>query len=317
MDNFFNQNPQEQDKKGQYSLEKPRYAPLKAGLIGFLVMFLTFNIVGAILEVLIFGFKSHDLGSTPARMLQISNELWFFLLPGLAFSLFVYQDVTKVIRLNRVKLWELAAFSVGLFVLIPALGYLTVLQNFLITILQDKFHWIKATVNYAVSLDKVMQDAYGSLLHPNNILDQILIVAVVAVTPAVCEEVFFRGFLQRSFELRYNKVIGAILAAVFFAFMHMNPFGTVALFILGFYFGYAVYKTDSILVGMLLHFLNNLLSTLVTFFQPGSDVNSSFSSVSWNEFLSALQLTFLLGLFFAFILVLINARYKSRRLPFF
>lgn len=311
MDEFFNQDQQNQRPIMHYSLENPRYAPLKAGLLGFLIMFLAFSIIGALLEGIIFGFKAHDYGSTQFRLFQISNEIWFFLFTGLAFSYYVYSDVTKVIRLHKIKLWELFSFAAGLAVLLPFLNFLTVVQNYGFTILQDRFAWFKTGLDYAISLDKLMQDSYSALLRPNNVLDQILIVIVVAITPAVCEEIFFRGFLQRSFELRYTKRMGAVLAAVLFAFMHMNPFGTVALFALGLYFGYAVYKTDSIFVAMLLHFLNNLFSTIMSFLQHGNDADETFTKVSPVEFKQALFYILVLGVLFILIQFRINLTYKK------
>ncbi|MCB9248002.1 MAG: CPBP family intramembrane metalloprotease [Ignavibacteriales bacterium] len=46
---------------------------------------------------------------------------------------------------------------------------------------------------------------------------------------------------------------------------HFNPYGLIPLILLGMYFGFAVYKSDSIIVAMILHFLNNFISIVAYF----------------------------------------------------
>jgi hypothetical protein len=70
----------------------------------------------------------------------------------------------------------------------------------------------------------------------------IWLVAVVCVTPAICEEVFFRGFVQRTFE-RTMGWKSVILIGVLFGLFHFQPLGLVTLATLGILFGYFFYRS--------------------------------------------------------------------------
>jgi len=82
------------------------------------------------------------------------------------------------------------------------------------------------------------------------------VVLLVAVGPALCEEMFFRGFIQSGF--RRLGMWPAIVATGFlFGLMHSSIYRLMPTFFLGVMFGYAVWRTRSVLVGILCHALNN------------------------------------------------------------
>lgn len=113
----------------------------------------------------------------------------------------------------------------------------------------------------------------------------ILNLLIVACMPAICEEIFFRGFLLSSFKNNKKNYTGAIiLSGVLFGFMHMDFIRIIPTGILGISFAYAVCKTNSIFISMLMHFLNNGLSVAVSHFlsniehvETSTNVSSSLS----------------------------------------
>jgi len=103
------------------------------------------------------------------------------------------------------------------------------------------------------------------------------LVFVVALTPAICEEVFFRGVVQRSFE----RIMGwksVIVIGFAFGLFHMQPLGLVTLSILGMLFGYFFFRSRSLLPSMAAHAANNLLAITLMYLAPtieGIDLASS------------------------------------------
>ena len=98
----------------------------------------------------------------------------------------------------------------------------------------------------------------------------IWLIIVVCITPALCEETFFRGVVQRTFE----RTIGwksVILVGVLFGFFHMNPLGLITLAILGMLLGYFYYRSRSLVPSMAAHFTNNFIAILVLYKNPGGD----------------------------------------------
>lgn len=83
---------------------------------------------------------------------------------------------------------------------------------------------------------------------------------VMAVTPAICEELVFRGVLLQSLATRFPAWGSIAASAVVFAAFHLSS-ETVIRFLptlwLGLLFGYAVWRTRSIAAGMIMHLINN------------------------------------------------------------
>lgn len=92
------------------------------------------------------------------------------------------------------------------------------------------------------------------------------VVLAVAVTPAICEETLFRGYVQRTFE----RTIGwksILLTGVIFGLYHMQPLGLFSLSIFGFLIGYLYFRSRSILPAMAAHFTNNFIAVAMLFLQ--------------------------------------------------
>lgn len=90
-----------------------------------------------------------------------------------------------------------------------------------------------------------------------------LSIAILAVGIApVVEEMFFRGLIQHTLELRLGTAWGIGLAAGMFAAVHLLPWVLPLHFFLGAAFGFVVYATRSLWAGVLLHALNNAVAML-------------------------------------------------------
>ena len=94
--------------------------------------------------------------------------------------------------------------------------------------------------------------------------DTWVTVAVFAVSPAVCEELLFRGALLAAFRTRLAAPAAVLLAALLFAAFHQPAFRMAPTFVLGLLFGYAVWRSGSLAAGVLCHLLNNALVVLVS-----------------------------------------------------
>ena len=92
----------------------------------------------------------------------------------------------------------------------------------------------------------------------------LLYTFLVALVPAVCEEIMFRGLLLNGLA-RCGKHLAIILSALIFTLMHGSPDQTVHQFILGIVFGYIVYFTGNLYLTIIIHFTNNFAVLVVNF----------------------------------------------------
>jgi CAAX protease family protein len=274
MDDFNSQkNPlndepgekQEQDNHLKNNEIKPVISPIAAAFIGLIGGFILYQGVGGILTILIFGVDINQAPVNSVRLMTMAGQILFILLPALLFSKWIYIDVSTIIR-TRIPSWkEFALFGIGIIILTPLLQYFITIQNYLIDMWAVNSSFINSIKSALDSLDDLVEKTYSNLLTAKNVYEAILVIAVVAVVPALCEETMFRGFIQRSFELKIKPVWAALITAIFFGIYHFNPYGMIPLIILGFYFGFASYMSNSLLIPMSLHFTNNFIAIMVYF----------------------------------------------------
>lgn len=90
----------------------------------------------------------------------------------------------------------------------------------------------------------------------------IPLVLMIGVTPSICEEILFRGFLQPRLTRLMPPFLGVFLASVAFAAMHMDPVHVLGVVPLGLWLGFLSYRSGSLFPAMLGHLVNNVLSVI-------------------------------------------------------
>lgn len=85
----------------------------------------------------------------------------------------------------------------------------------------------------------------------------------IAVLPAIFEELMTRGIILGEL-LPYGKGFAIITSGLLFGLMHMNPVQLPFAFIAGTAMAYAVVYCGTLRVSIVVHFVNNLLSVVLT-----------------------------------------------------
>lgn len=98
---------------------------------------------------------------------------------------------------------------------------------------------------------------------PRNAGGVLLFFLSTAVVPALVEEMALRGVVMQPLR-RYGDWYAIICSAVIFGLMHCNLVQIPFAFIAGIVIGYAVVVTESVWTGVLIHFMNNAFSVLVS-----------------------------------------------------
>ena len=79
---------------------------------------------------------------------------------------------------------------------------------------------------------------------------------VMAITPAICEELLFRGLILSGLR-RCGSWPAIVISSLLFALAHASIYRLLPTFCLGLLLGYVVLRTGSIACSMLVHALNN------------------------------------------------------------
>ncbi len=200
-------------------------------------------------------FLLADASSRPVILVvQAITQLLSFLVPVVLMTLIYYRGSQKeYYRLNfSGRSWYYAAAAaIIMLLLVPAIDWLTAWNDgWNLGRVGDALRTVQNATE-AIVKDMMATDTVAGLL--GNLL-------VVALIPAVCEEVFFRAGFQNLFQKWFkNPHVAIWLTALIFSLAHGEVFSFMPRFVMGAFLGYLYVYSGSILPNMVAHFINNAL----------------------------------------------------------
>ncbi|MGI8952026.1 MAG: CPBP family intramembrane glutamic endopeptidase [Chitinophagaceae bacterium] len=124
--------------------------------------------------------------------------------------------------------------------------------------------WIPLPKNVAAYF-KNLEDQYNkdvmTITHMTTAVDYLISLIVIALLPAMFEEMFFRGALQQvMIGFTKNVFIGILITSIFFSAIHLSYYGFLPRLFLGIVLGYIFYYGKNIWLNILMHFFNNAIA---------------------------------------------------------
>ena len=120
---------------------------------------------------------------------------------------------------------------------------------------------------YIIQSDRELDQTTKKFLKMSNYSDLLFNILLIAIIPAIGEELVFRGYLQKKISKRLSNIhISIFITAVIFSAIHFHFQAFIARFILGLVLGYLFVWSKSIWLPILAHFINNFQALLVSFF---------------------------------------------------
>lgn len=249
--------------------------PLLSLLIMLLNVFLGFVVVGPMLGL---GVASFFYEGNLLNDIQNPNNQ-----PGIAMALLITQSVASfiglilfpTIHIVAIERKRISAFfppqHKPLFVLflIMAVGltFLIAISPLVEWNMNLKFPeflkgfetWARDAEDKTARLTEIMTN-FGS------VSDLAIGLIVIALLPAIGEELVFRGMFQNEFYRGTGNIHLSIWAsAIIFSAIHFQFYGFVPRLLLGALFGYLYYWSGTLLVPMFAHFFNNAFGVIMIY----------------------------------------------------
>lgn len=136
--------------------------------------------------------------------------------------------------------------------------------------------WAREAEDRTAKLTEIMT-SFGS------ITDLLIGIIVIALLPAVGEELVFRGMFQNEFFRGTGNAHLAIwVSALIFSAIHFQFYGFVPRLLLGALFGYLYYWSGNLLIPMFAHFFNNAFGVSMIYLhqQKITDLNVEDSTAA-------------------------------------
>lgn len=110
---------------------------------------------------------------------------------------------------------------------------------------------------------EALDESYMQLLDGVTFVPALLLMALL---PAVCEEILFRGYMFTAFRNRLSLTKAIVIVSFLFGISHMSMIKVLPTAVLGAALAYMVYKSGSILCSSLIHFANNGFAVWMLFY---------------------------------------------------
>ena len=198
-------------------------------------------------------------GLSLLKYFQVIQSIGLFVAPPFAIGWLYSGNIGEYLKINRsTKAQSFLLAAICLLAVIPVINFLGAInsQMRLPESLSGLENWMKTMEDAAKILtEKFLKvDSLGGLLFN---------VFMIAVLPALGEELMFRGVIQRIFSTwTRNHHWGIWITAFLFSAMHMQFYGFLPRMALGAMFGYLLVWTGTMWVPILAHFVNNLMGVL-------------------------------------------------------
>ena len=123
---------------------------------------------------------------------------------------------------------------------------------------------------------------------------------VMALLPAVCEEMMFRGWLQRRLHVSVNIHVAIWVSAFVFSTIHFQFYGFVPRMLIGAALGYLYCYTGSLWAPIVAHFTNNAAAVVVAFLSYNKLVSTDFDVIGTGDtwYLSVVSVALCVALLF-------------------
>ena len=226
------------------------------------------------------------------RWALLLSHLLTFVLPGVGVGIFLFRRYwAQYLQLDRMP--HLLNLMLGGLLIIAALP---LAQFSLWMVLQ--LTEVLPLPEWARSIEDSTMRIINGLLKTDNLGDLLANLLVIALIPAIGEELVFRGIVQRTFSNIIKKPVVAIwIAALLFSLFHLQLEGLLARLILGALLGYLYYWTSNLWVCIFAHFMNNGMQIIAHYVLAGKtnavDLNPA-QEVSWGMTIFSLILVLLI-----------------------
>lgn len=119
------------------------------------------------------------------------------------------------------------------------------------------------------------------LVNPTSFPLYLLAILIMALLPAIYEELMFRGVVLHGLRSRFSDWGAILLSGLMFALMHGNLQQLIYPFILGAIMGWIVLRTGSLVSSIIVHFVNNFLVVTFAFIENMTGFSLSLPNTWW------------------------------------
>jgi len=286
------------DRKPILSGQSP-FAMLIFSSLGVILIGFVFQLLGLFMATFFYDVSMAELLQTNGasdrnviaaiKLLQIIGALGTFVFSSLLISFFYTGSWVGYFQAGREIDWKSAVLL--MLVMLAALPFV----NFLTDMNQRFVIPFEGMEQYFREMEERTEELMMTLVKADDIVALMVNLFMIALIPAVGEELVFRGLIQRHLaDLFRNAHVAIVVASVIFSLVHFQIYSFLPRFFLGLILGYAFYYGKSIWYPIIAHLVNNTLGVLFYYFYMKELTGDSLEEIGTMEMMPATAILSLL-----------------------
>ena len=197
------------------------------------------------------------------KLSQLLMSVGMFVIPPFVFAYLCSENNRSYLHINLKINWQ-AIFLVFVFMIliIPFINLLSDLNQRVV--LPSALSGIE---NQLKIFEEKASKLTENLLNVHSFGGLFINIVVIAIIPALGEELFFRGALQSILKDWKGLVVGIWLTAFIFSAIHLQFYGFVPRMLMGAFFGYLLMWSENLWLPIAAHFTNNVIAVIFYYVQ--------------------------------------------------
>ena len=232
----------------------------QSGIISKLLILIGFSCFFAVLGSMIWILITHgnlvDIGSL--KLMQLIQSIGIFVLPPFVLAYLCSNNTTEFLHFDRqINLLVILFVVLFMILIVPFINLLGDLNQRLVLpkALAGLESMMKAYESQATQLTE-------KLLNVHNLPALFFNIFLIAIIPALGEELFFRGAIQGVLQQKINAKAAIWITAIVFSAIHFQFYGFVPRMLLGAFLGYLLVWSGNLWLSIAAHFTNNVLAII-------------------------------------------------------
>lgn len=193
------------------------------------------------------------------KWLQALSSIFLFLVPAVLYALFTFTKrpfyFLGLRRPERIRMY--------------GIGILCIILAFPFVFWLGELNQHIPMKEWMTNMERDAMKQMEAFLKVNNSMDIVINVIIIALLPAFCEELCFRGALQRILIHCFKSPwAGIIVTSILFSALHLQFQGFLPRLFLGVILGALYWYSGSLWTSIIAHFVNNAVQVIAVSFAP-------------------------------------------------
>lgn len=213
------------------------------------------------------------------KITQFLQSVGIFIVPVLVLSFVWSAKPLELLMINRKPDFRYLLYAIVVMVVaIPAINLLGEINHLV------KFPaYLSMIEDYLLEMEQRAEELTNAMLSVSSMSGLLINIGLIAVIPALGEELFFRGTIQRLLQDKMKIHAAVWITAFIFSSIHFQFYGFIPRLLMGAFLGYLFAWTNNLWVPIVAHFTNNALAVIFYYLKNTGQTSVDLENIGKSE----------------------------------